>query len=236
MTNQILRREQPEHCAKINHDAAEARVQEKLVRRSINGSNTALKKLCRLICKSITLRVMHKVSSREEAEDITQEILVRVCEGINNLKDAKAFGGWLNTIIKNEISRYYVKNKKHRVVLSVEEYLDSIVDDKSKDYAATEYDRTDEERKKVIAIINTLPERQLDAVILHYYEGMSVTQTAEVMGVTKQVASIHLIRAREKIKAAFHRQEQSSAQKRIASPVTASGQNSVIETPLMPAC
>ncbi|MCL2806717.1 MAG: sigma-70 family RNA polymerase sigma factor [Coriobacteriia bacterium] len=211
MTNQMLKKEQLVHSAEVNRDPAAVRAQEKLIRRSASGNNTALKELCQSITKNVSFRVSRKISNQEEAEDVTQEILVRVYENIHNLKDPKAFGGWLNTIINNEISRYYAKNKKHRVVLSMEEYLDSIVDDESDDYVSHEYEITDEERKRIIAIIDTLPERQLEAVILHYYEGMSVTQTAEVMGVTKQVVSIHLIRAREKIKTALYRQQQPSA-------------------------
>jgi len=179
-------------------------IPEKLIRKAARGNRTALRELCESIARHVAFRVMRKIKSPADVEDVAQEVLLRVCEGIRNLKEPKAFGAWLNTIINNETNRYFTQNKKHGVVISMDEYLDSIVMEDDDDFLAHDYVIKEEERKAVIAVIDTLPERQLEAVILYYYEGMSVTETAKAMGVTKQVISIHLARAKEKIRSVLH--------------------------------
>ena len=175
-------------------------VPEKLIRKAVRGNKAALKKLCESIARHVTFRVARRLKSQADVEDVVQEILFRVCEGIRSLRDPKAFGGWLNTIINNETNRFLTQNKKHGVVISMDEYLDSMILEEEDDYLAFDYVMKEDERKAVIAIIDTLPERQLEAVMLYYYEGMTITETARAMGVTKQVISIHLARAKEKIR------------------------------------
>ena len=179
------------------------RVSEKLIRKASRGNRAALKEICEYIARHVTFCVMRKLKSRSDVEDVVQEILLRVCEGIHTLRDPRAFGGWLNTIINNETCRFLSKNKKHGVVISMDEYLDSIVVDDEDDYFSEDYVMKEEERRAVITIIDTLPERQLEAVMLYYYEGMSVTETAKSMGISKQVVSIHLARAKEKIRKVY---------------------------------
>ena len=42
--------------------------------------------------------VARRVSSRAEADDIVQEILVRVHKGLASLRDGESFGGWVYRI------------------------------------------------------------------------------------------------------------------------------------------
>jgi len=183
------------------YDVLDRRALEKVIRQASMGNRASLKSLCESIARSVTFRVTRKLHSQSDVEDVTQEILIRVCESIHSLKDPKAFAGWLNTIINNEINRYLKKNWKHGVVLSMDEYLDSFELEEDVDASLSfEYIFNDADRKEIIAVVDALPDRQLEAVLLHYYEGMSITETAKTMGITKQVVTIHLARAQKKIK------------------------------------
>ena len=57
-----------------------------------------------------------------------------------------------------------------------------------------------ESRKTVIEAIDRLPQRQKEAVLLHYYDRLNVTETADVMGISQPAASIHLKEACSRIK------------------------------------
>jgi len=57
-----------------------------------------------------------------------------------------------------------------------------------------------ESRKTVIEAIDKLPQRQKEAVLLHYYDRLNVSETAEVMGISQPAASIHLKEACQRIK------------------------------------
>ena len=172
---------------------------EVLATRSVRGDREALKALCTAISGGVMFRVARKMKNRMDAEDTAQEILIKVCENIGGLKNPKAFGGWLNTIINNEISRHYTKNSKRSAVVWIGDYINELTDD-NEEYHPDEYAIREEDRKVVMSIVDRLPERQLEAVLLHYYEGMSVTKAAAAMGVAQQAVTRYLNLARGKIR------------------------------------
>lgn len=49
-------------------------------------------------------------------------------------------------------------------------------------------------------IIDALPERQREAIVLHYYSGLNVTEAAKVMDISHAGVSLYLKLARKKIK------------------------------------
>lgn len=51
--------------------------------------------------------VGHRVSHRQDAEDITQETLIRLYAGVDTLRDAGALEGWTYQIARNAIVDHY---------------------------------------------------------------------------------------------------------------------------------
>lgn len=180
-------------------------VLERLVKQAKRGERDALKTLCVTISKSVLFRAMSRLHNRMDAEDVTQEVLIRVCKSIQKLKDPKTFGAWLNTIIVNEIRRYTAKKSKSASILSMEEYLGTLAKE-DEDYLPEEYVMRKEDHKAIMKIVNELPERQWEAVMLYYYEGISITKIAMEMKVSKPTVINHLTRAREKIKEELSKQ------------------------------
>ncbi|MCL2632346.1 MAG: sigma-70 family RNA polymerase sigma factor, partial [Coriobacteriia bacterium] len=172
---------------------------EDLARRSTHGDREALLQLCQIIARDILFKVMRKLPNRMDAEDVAQEVLIRVCSRIHELRDPKSFPYWLNSIVKNETNRYLTVTVKEAPVLDIREYLNS-AEEESADLLPQEHISRKEDSEAVMQIVDTLPERQLEAIMLHYYDGMSVTETAKAMGVTKQGASRYLSLARDKIR------------------------------------
>jgi len=175
---------------------------EKLVREAMRGKNNALVSLCEYISKGVLFRVMCIMRNRTDAEDVTQEILVRVCSSIQDLKDPTVFNVWLNRIVINETNRYLVKNSRHGVVLDIDDYREDFTEE-DEEFLPQEFVIKDDLRRMVMDIVQQLPERQLQAVLLHYFDGLSVTEAAQVMGVTKPSVSQYLSLARDKVKRAF---------------------------------
>ncbi|MCL2631811.1 MAG: sigma-70 family RNA polymerase sigma factor [Coriobacteriia bacterium] len=182
-------------------DQAQSRLQphELLVLRATQGDGDALQEVCTSYARSILFRSQRIMDNRQDAEDLAQEVLIKVCTKIADLKDPRAFNGWLNSIILHESKKLITSNSKQGTVLSVTEYLDNI-EEEDEDFLPMEYTLREEERKIIIAIIDRLAIRQKEAVLLHYFDGLSVTETAEVMGITQQGVSRYLKLARERVK------------------------------------
>lgn len=182
---------------------------DRLVSAAVQGKHDALVALCQTIAKNVLFRVMSKVSNKSDAEDVAQEILLRVCEKIHSLREPKAFGGWLNRIIANEINRHMSKTAKQGVGLNIEDYMDCMTEEQE-EFLPYECVIREDERRRVTQIVNKLPERQHEAIILFYYRGMGVSEAAKAMNVTKQSVSRYLALAREKIKNELKRLETNS--------------------------
>ena len=170
-----------------------------LVQSAISGDNDALGMLCEKIAKGVLSLTTYLVGNKTDAEDISQIILIRVFENIKSLRNPKAFYGWLVRIVNNESNRYLKNNSKYGVLLNIDDYLDNRIED-NEDSLPHEYAENEEQRQAVMGVLSSLTDRQKETVMLHYYDGLSVTKVAEVMKISKQSVSEHLAVSREKLK------------------------------------
>jgi len=206
MQSELNREEQRPAFEKSKGDKAAF---EQLIGLAIQGEKEALANLCRLIARGVLFRTSYILRQQMDAEDAAQETLIRVCKSIHNLSDPKAFGAWLDRIIINETRRVAAKNSKYEGVLSLHEYLDTTEDEFEEDsveFLPHEFIAREETRRAVMEIVESLPKRQREAVLLHYCDGLSVTETASVMEVAKTNVSHYLKFAREKVRDMIEKQ------------------------------
>jgi len=172
---------------------------ETLVRKAVRGEKAALSELCEQIAKSVLFRTTHILGNPTDGEDLAQEVLIRVCERIRDLREPKAFKVWLGKIISNESNRYLAKNAKVGAASNIDDYLETIVEEREY-FIPQDCVENAESRNAVMDMISSLSMRQREAVMLHYYDCLSVTEVAEAMNVTKQSVSEYLAVSREKLK------------------------------------
>ena len=174
---------------------------ERLVLGASGGDQEALALLCAEISRSVLFQVTYMVGGDQSGvEDIAQEVLIRVCEKIHTLRNPKAFKGWLARIILNEKNRYLSRVSRIATVLSIDDYLETLLEDDTEGIPH-EFAESEELREAMLQAVRGLPMRQREAIILHYYSGLSVTEVADAMEVTTQSVSKSLALAREKLRA-----------------------------------
>jgi len=171
---------------------------EGLAAKAKRGDINALIALCKEIVGDVYFKVSCIMDNYMDAEDVAQEVLIRVCTKIRKLNDPKAFNAWLGAIIINEARRQMSKNSKH-IVFDIDDYTETAFEEND-ECLPQEYIEKEEDCDSVMGAVKLLPERQREAVVLHYYDGMSITKTAETMGVTQPAASLYLKLARERIR------------------------------------
>jgi len=182
---------------------------ERIVRKAMLGDNDALYVLCERIAKGVLFRTTHILNNPADAEDISQEVLIRICEKIHTLREPKAFKVWLSSIVSNETRRYMAKRAKYRDVLNIDDHMEAVME-KKKDFLPQEHVEDEESREAVMGIIASLPMRQREAVMLRYYNGLSVTEVAQAMDIAKQNASRYLALAYDKLKLKLEEQTASA--------------------------
>jgi len=179
---------------------AQIALQELMAAKAAKGDKDALSSLCDLIAKSVLFRMSRMLRSHADAEDAAQETLIRVCKSIKQLKNPKTFRKWLGTIIVNEARRKSMQNSKlSNNIIHLSDLAEAAMDE-DESVLPEQIALTSENRKVVMEAIGKLPQRQKEAILLHYYDRLNVTETAEVMGVSQPAATIHLKEARIRIK------------------------------------
>ncbi|MCL2248969.1 MAG: sigma-70 family RNA polymerase sigma factor [Oscillospiraceae bacterium] len=172
---------------------------EPTITRAVSGDREALCHLCDTVARDVLYMATYLVSNPQDAEDLAQDVLYDVCKDICKLREPKAFKQWLTTITINKKNKYLTERTKRGILLDIEDYLEEFVEERNEYIPSISFENS-EERKMILSLVQQLPERQREAVMLHYYSGYRVTTVAKIMDITHQNVSRYLILAREKLR------------------------------------
>jgi len=173
---------------------------EALAERASLGDKDALYSLCEKLAGSVFFHVRCMLGNEMDAEDVTQNVLLRMCEKIGGLRESRAFRAWLCGIEINETRRFISMHARYGDVLNIEDHVDGICESHA-ECLPQEYVESKGLSHDVMDIVARLPVRQREAVILHYYDEMNINEVASAMRISHQNASRYLTLARKKIKA-----------------------------------
>jgi RNA polymerase sigma-70 factor (ECF subfamily) len=134
--------------------------------------------------------IKSRVNDEAAAEDILQDVFVRVQTGIDRLRQDSSIGSWLYRISRNAIIDYYRRHKP------TEELPNSLA---APEREATAKARQDIERC-LEPMIRTLPDKYRQALILSELEALPQKAVAESQGVTLSGAKSRVQRGRALLK------------------------------------
>lgn len=131
--------------------------------------------------------------SEDEAEELSQEILLEVLSSVQNLRDESKFEPWLWRLAQNVASGFSRKMGKQRAMF-VYDVPESAVEDTA--FTETEEELYSRLREK----ISMLSKIYREIIICYYYDGLSVKQIAERMNIPEGTVTWRLSEARQKLK------------------------------------
>jgi RNA polymerase sigma-70 factor (ECF subfamily) len=149
----------------------------------------------------------HQVGNREQAEDLTQEVFLRVFRARERYEPGAKFSTWLFTIANNVASNA-LRSKSRRREVGVPDsngsdsaplQLDQLAKAASSFMPSRALDKA-EQSEMVRHAVAALNERQRMALLLAKFEGMSYQDIAESMGLSVQAIKSLLSRARVNLK------------------------------------
>jgi RNA polymerase sigma-70 factor, ECF subfamily len=150
----------------------------------------------------------HMVGNRDHAEDLTQEVFLRVYRARKRYEPGARFSTWLFTIANNVAANALrSRSRRREVSLRAPEGgstggrpLERLVQASSGQMPARQLDRA--EIRDVIGLaLTSLNDRQRMAVLLSKFEGMSYADIAESMELSPQAIKSLLSRARVNLRA-----------------------------------
>jgi RNA polymerase sigma-70 factor (ECF subfamily) len=127
-------------------------------------------------------RYIRRISAatQEDAEDLLQEIFVKVYRNLNDFDQSLKFSSWIYRIAHNQVVSQWRKTKTRPQVLKFE------ADDDFLKYISTDEDlAADTERRftgeEVRETINNLDEKYKEVLILKYLEGKDYREISDIL-------------------------------------------------------
>ena len=133
--------------------------------------------------------IRSRVADEFNAEDILQEVFIKIHSRIDTLKDIRRLNGWIYQITRYAIIDYY-RNKKDLAALP--ETISS--------FESFENNNDVDVLPCIKAMVNRLPEKYRQAVVLTTYQGLTQKEMGEKLGLSLSGAKSRSQRAREKLK------------------------------------
>jgi RNA polymerase sigma-70 factor (ECF subfamily) len=151
----------------------------------------------------------HLVGSADEAEDLAQEVFLRVYRARKKYRPRSKFSTWLFTIANNlALNALRNRQRKPQVSLPAQESgplgprpAEQIVPDRGS--GPMQRLQKQELAALVRQALEGLNERQRMAVVLNKFEDMNYAEIAEVMGLTTKAVKSLLSRARMNLRTAL---------------------------------
>jgi len=173
---------------------------ETLIEQFKKGDLSAFDELMSKYSRKIRYLAYRMTNNYEDAEDITQEVFVRVFKALPTWKPKASFYTWLRTIALNLCIDFH-RTRVRRQTQPLES-KDGFVMDIPADSSNDPLRRTeaDELRRRILLATEKLSPRQRKAFMLVSYGGLSLKEAAEIMGCAVGTIKAHLNRATTKMR------------------------------------
>lgn len=167
-----------------------------LIKQAQDGHVHAFEQLINLHYDTIFKMAFKWCGNRNDAEDITQDVCIKLAKNITLFKGESRFTSWLYRVTINTAKDWYKKHKRHT----------------HQDFNEIESAYSNEQpeeilfAKQVLTALQTLPEGEKDALILVVTYGLSHKEAADILDVKESTVSWRVHEARKKLKVQFEKE------------------------------
>lgn len=158
--------------------AGDSRRMMDLVERAQSGETEAFGRLYDQYADTVYRYIYYRVGSRATAEDLTSETFLRALRRIGTFTwQGRDFGAWLVTIARNLVADHF-KSSRFRLEVTTGEMLDPSETERSPEDSVLET----LSNTALLETVRKLNPQQQECVTLRFLQGLSVAETAKVMG------------------------------------------------------
>lgn len=140
--------------------------------------------------------IRKRVPNDAVADDLTQEVWVRIAKKLGELRDTGKLEAWIYQIARNVVTDFY---RRQRETTELPADLPAPPDETVvEELRQNLYDY-------VKGVVDSLPEPHREALVLTMYEGLSQQEVAERLGISPTAAKSRVQRARAEVRKAMER-------------------------------
>ena len=164
--------------------------EDSLIRQAIQGDRLAFTCLYDIHVDRIYRHVYYRLSNRDDAEDITQEVFIRAWKAIKRYRQTGVpFIAWLISIAHNLIVDYYRARKKSVLQLD----MDVLSRDDEPSIEATLERKLKQEH--IRNAISGLKDERQKVILMRFIDGLSYTEIARALNKSEGAIRVTLYRA-----------------------------------------
>jgi RNA polymerase sigma-70 factor (ECF subfamily) len=172
-------------------------LEPELIRKASSGDAQAFGQLVEMNYGFIHSTAWKWTRNRVDAEDIAQDVCIRLASAIRKFRGEGRFRTWLYTLVLNSVrdnARKAVRDRRRVEAWSNDPAL--------QDAGAS----SDDGLQEIWTAVQTLSPKQRDCVMLVYSEGLDHAEAAAVLGCSEPTVSWHLHEARKRLKTILGRE------------------------------
>ena len=166
---------------------------DELVRASQRGDELALARLLAAVRPRVYRWALVHTGQPDDAEDITQQALLKLHHGIGSFGFAARFTTWLYAITRRAAADWRRTRHRRLTLLGARP-----IEEK---YAMQHHDSRSRLLQLVREQLGSLPARQRELFDLVDLQGLSPAEAADLLGLNHTTARVHVLRARRAIRA-----------------------------------
>jgi RNA polymerase sigma-70 factor (ECF subfamily) len=172
----------------------------KLVKKAMRGNAKATKALYELYTGLVYNLARHTLVNTADAEDVTQDVAIKVMRSIKGLHDPRAFRGWIYRI--TVLTCYDYNRKQARIKterIGESDIVDSLAETDVGSLPEESLD-VQEIHEAASAIVDSLPNSQREAIYLRYYADLSYEEIAKALNISTATVGTNIMKGKKKIK------------------------------------
>ena len=127
------------------------------------------------------------------AEDITQNVFLKLYENFDNLRDQESANFWIFRSARNEYYNYYNKNKRNI------EITEPIINNEKDEFELESYIELKEMKAIVLSELNKMAYDQKEVYLLKEYGGLSYKEIANTLEIDENLVKSRLYKVRQKL-------------------------------------
>jgi RNA polymerase sigma-70 factor (ECF subfamily) len=175
----------------------------KLVDRICQGELGAFQELVELYKKKVYYLAYDMVGDYHDAEDISQEVFIKVFRHIKKFRKDAALKSWIYQITVNTCIDVQRKKSKKPQVLMESSQMDNL----HRESSWTESRNTDPERhaeanmiqRRIQQLLHKVSPKERSAFVMRYYNELKTNEIASILNVSTNTIQSLLFRARKKL-------------------------------------
>lgn len=163
---------------------------KKLVKKAIDGDKNAFSNLILYFQQDLYKIAISRLPQESDAYDAIQETIIAAYSSISKLSNTTSFKSWLIKILINKCNDIYRKQNK---VINI-----SFEENDCENYISTDYIENNS-NLEFYNLLNLLNENERTILVLHYLEGYSLCEIAQILDTNSNTIRSRLLRAKKKI-------------------------------------